>query len=91
MIGSPQSEQPILMLGNFRPRDRGAPFLGPKPSFGDEPAKISIARMALDEKQNRGTVVDGYLGSDNELNPDFLSFEMRPNDAVNPVPIRDGK
>ncbi len=78
------------MLRDFFPRDRGAAFFGPKPSFGDEPAKISIACMALDEKQNRGTVVDGDLGSDNQLNPDFLSFEMRAYDAVNPVPIRDG-
>ena len=47
--------------------------------------------MILDEKKNGGTVVHRDLRPNDEMNPDFESFQMSSNDAVNAIAVGDSK
>ena len=47
--------------------------------------------MILDEKKNGGAVIHRDLRPNNEVNPDFESFHMSANDAVNAIAVGDSK
>ena len=79
------------MRANFIPTDSALPFLRAQPAFGDQPTQIRITAAILRQQNNRRTVVDRDLRTDDELEPDFARFHVRAHDAVDAVSIRQSQ
>jgi hypothetical protein len=77
------------MRADFVPRDGTLAFLRSEPSFGDEPAQIRIPAAILREQNNRRSVINCYLGTNDELQPYFPRLYMGAHDTVDTVAVRE--